>query len=61
LYKPRARSFSKGRDNYKNAKIGLGHLIIFFPRTTKTEKLRSTQKLPDIVEIHVCTNHGPQG
>jgi hypothetical protein len=23
--------------------------------------LRFTQKLPEILQIHVCTNHGPQG
>jgi hypothetical protein len=42
------------------AKMGWGHLEIFL-RTTKPEKLRLTQKLPDMVEIQVCTNHGPQG
>jgi hypothetical protein len=37
------------------------HLKIFIPRTTKPEKLRSTQKLPDIVQIQVCKKHGPRG
>jgi hypothetical protein len=49
LYKSRARSSSKG-DNYKNAKIGWAHLKII-SKTTKLEKLRFTQKLPDIVQI----------
>jgi hypothetical protein len=34
---------------------------MFFSRTTKPQKLRFTQKLPDIVQIQVCTNHGPRG
>jgi hypothetical protein len=41
-------------------KIGWNHLKIF-SRTTKPEKLRFTQELPDIVQIQVCTNHGPWG
>jgi hypothetical protein len=39
----------------------VGHLKIFFSRTTKLEKLRFTQRLPDIVEIQVYTNYGPRG
>jgi hypothetical protein len=31
----------------KNVKIGWGYLKIFFSRTTKPEKLRFTQKLPN--------------
>jgi hypothetical protein len=46
--------------NDKNAKIGC-HLKIFFSRITKPEKLRFTQKLPDIVGIQVCTNHSLRG
>jgi hypothetical protein len=38
--------------------IGWSHLNIFL-RTTKPEKHRFTQKLPNIVEIQVCTNHCP--
>jgi hypothetical protein len=40
--------------------IGWGHLKIL-SRITKPEKLRFTQKLPYLVQIQVCTNHGPQG
>jgi hypothetical protein len=32
-----------------------------FSRTTKPEKLRFTQKLPEILQIQDCTNHGPLG
>jgi hypothetical protein len=38
LYKSRARSFSKGR-YHKNAKMGWGHLKIFFSRTIEPEEL----------------------
>jgi hypothetical protein len=55
LYKTRARCSSK-----RSTKIGLGHIEIFFSRTTKPEKLRFTRKLSDRVQIQVCTNHGPQ-
>jgi hypothetical protein len=48
-------------DKHKNAKIEWGNFKIFFSRTTKPEKLRFTQKLPNIVEIQICTNHGPRG
>jgi hypothetical protein len=50
-------------DIHKNAKIGWGHLKNIFPRTTKpkTKKLRSIQKLPDIVQIQACKNYGPRG
>jgi hypothetical protein len=34
---------------------------IFFSRTTKPENLRFTKQLPDIVQIHICTNHGLRG
>ena len=33
-------------DNYKNAKIGCGHLKIFFIQTTEPEKLKFTWELP---------------
>jgi hypothetical protein len=46
--------------NHKNAKIEWGHLKIF-SRIIKSDKLRFTQELPDIVEIQVCTNHSPWG
>jgi hypothetical protein len=45
----------------KIAKIGWGHLKIFFLRTTNPDKFRFTQKLPNIVEIQVCTNQCPHG
>jgi hypothetical protein len=32
-------------DNHKNMKMGLGHLKIFFFKTTKPEKLNFTRKL----------------
>ena len=47
-------------DNHKNAKIGWCHLKIFFSRTTGPGKLKFIWKLPDIVEIQVCSNHDPQ-
>ena len=34
---------------------------IFFSRTTGPGKLRFIWKLPDIEEIHVCSNHDPRG
>jgi hypothetical protein len=34
---------------------------IFFSRTIKPEKLKFTLKLPYIVQILVCSDHGPQG
>ena len=34
-------------------------LKIFFSRTTGPGKLRFMWKLPDIVEIQVCSNHDP--
>jgi hypothetical protein len=37
-----------------------GYLKIF-SRTRKPEKLKFTQKLSDIMQIQVCTNHGPRG
>jgi hypothetical protein len=39
LCKTQPRSSSKGRYNYKNGKMGWGHLKIFFFRTTEPEKL----------------------
>jgi hypothetical protein len=39
--------FQRG-NNHKNVKIGLSHIKIF-SRTMKSEKLRFTGKLPDIV------------
>jgi hypothetical protein len=39
------------RDTYKNAK--LGHLKMFFSRTTGPEKFRFTQKLSDIMQIQI--------
>jgi hypothetical protein len=35
------------------AKIGWCHLKYFFSRTSLPEKLRFTQKLPDIVQIEI--------
>jgi hypothetical protein len=43
------------------AKIRWVILKMFFSRTTKPENLRFAQKLPYIVQIQVCTNHGPRG
>jgi hypothetical protein len=37
--------------------MGQGHLKIF----SRTTKLIYSQKLPDIVQIQVCTNQGPRG
>ena len=37
------------------------YLKIFFSRTTGPGKLRFIWKLPDIVEIQVCSNHDPRG
>jgi hypothetical protein len=34
---------------------------MIFSRTTKPEKLIFTQKLSDMVQIQICTNHGPRG
>jgi 5-methylcytosine-specific restriction endonuclease McrBC GTP-binding regulatory subunit McrB len=51
----------KGGDNHKNAKIGWDYLNIFFLRTTKPEKLRFKHKLPNIVEIQLCTIYCPWG
>ena len=51
----------KGGDNHENAKIGWCHLKIFFSRTTGPGKLKFIWKLPDIVEIQVCSNHDPRG
>ena len=48
-------------DNHENAKIGWCHLKIFFSRTDGPEKLKFIWKLPDIVEIQVCSNHDPWG
>ena len=48
-------------DNHENAKIGWCHLKIFFSRTTGPGKLKFIWKLPDIVEIQVCSNHDPRG
>ena len=48
-------------DNHENAKIGWSHLKIFFSRTTGPGKLKFIWKLPDIVEIQVCSNHDPRG
>ena len=48
-------------DNHKNAKIGWCHLKIFFSRTTGPGKLRFIWKLPDIVEIQVCSNLDHRG
>ena len=47
-------------DNHKNAKIGWCHLKIFFSRTTGPGKLKFIWKLPDIMEIQVCSNHDPR-
>jgi hypothetical protein len=47
-------------DNYKNVKMGWGHLKIF-SRTTGAEKLRFIGKLPDTVQNRVSKNHGPRG
>ena len=55
-----AGPFQRG-DNHKNAKIGWDHLKIFFSRTTKPGKFKFTWKLADIVQIQVCSNHGPRG
>jgi hypothetical protein len=38
------------RDNFKNVKLGWGHLKIFFLRTTGPEKLRFTGKFPNIMQ-----------
>ena len=48
-------------DNHENAKLGWCHLKIFFSRTTGTGKLKFIWKLPDIVEIQVCSNHDARG
>ena len=40
--------------NYKNVKMGWGHLKIFFSRITGPEKLKFTWKLSDILENQVC-------
>jgi hypothetical protein len=40
-------------DNHKNAKIGWGHLKIFYSRTTKPEKLRFTLFFFKFVQIMV--------
>jgi hypothetical protein len=40
-------------DNYKNVKMGWGHLRIFFSRITRPEKLKFTLKLSDIVQNQV--------
>jgi hypothetical protein len=53
------RSSLKGRYSQKR-KNRVGSFKTF-PRSTKAEKLRSTQKNPDIGQIQVCTNHGPRG
>jgi hypothetical protein len=53
LYKSRAKSSSKG-DNHKNAKIGFGHLKIFFSRTT----VPISTKVPSAKGIQNCTNEG---
>jgi hypothetical protein len=47
------------RDNHKSAKIGWGHLKIFFSRITGPEKLIYTRKLPDVVQIGNCENLWP--
>jgi hypothetical protein len=44
----------KKGDNYKNVKMGWGHLKIFFSRITGPEKLIFTWKLSDILENQVC-------
>jgi hypothetical protein len=36
-------------------------LKIFFSRTTGPGKFKFTWKLADIVQIQVCSNHGPRG
>jgi hypothetical protein len=46
-------------DDYKNTIFRCGHWKIF-SRTTKSEKLRFTWHLSDIVQIQVCSNQGPQ-
>jgi hypothetical protein len=48
-------------DNHKNAKIGWDHLKIFFSRTTGPGKFKFTRKLAVVVQIQVCSNHGPRG
>jgi hypothetical protein len=40
--------------------MGWSHLKVF-SRTTEPEELKFTGKLSDIMSIHVCSNHGPQG
>jgi hypothetical protein len=41
-------------DNYKNVKMGWGHLKIFFSKITGPEKLKFISKLSDIVQNQVC-------
>jgi hypothetical protein len=44
-----------------NSKNKVGSFKSFSSRITNPEKLRFTQKLHDIVQICICTNHDPQG
>jgi hypothetical protein len=41
-------------------KMEWGHLEIF-SRTTEAEELIFTCKLSDLMQIQVCSNHGPRG
>ena len=45
-------------DNYKNVKMGWGHLKIFFSRTTGPILTRLGTNHPLVEEIQICTNEG---
>jgi hypothetical protein len=55
LFKSRARSSSKGRYNYKNVKMGWGHLKIFY-RTTGPNLSRLDTNPPWGERIKICSN-----
>jgi hypothetical protein len=45
-------------DNYKNAKLGWGHLKIFYSMTTRRILTRLSTNYPWREGIHVCSNEG---